>query len=306
MVFRATGPGKAEIDRAYSSPGMLKALLYNFDFDDMKSSGLKAEHSRFLTEQVVPLLAKDRGHIWMRGSASQVGIDSYNMELSKTRVNRVANFLTAAGIFRTQMQLEAIGEELTVGHAADDERDRGVALLILPKKKSEPPPKPAPPPKPKIASKFKAAMITGLSAAKAAKWAKYLKGKVGAGVAADVIFFQIWDVENNLSSIYVYVGGGIGVGVTLLPSVSATTHGPWNDFTTSAAISCSQFDGFTRFTTAGVAKWSLNFLNMCGTPPGVDDVYISGFNTGTTIGLGASSTVGDMTLLEGPDPFSGP
>jgi hypothetical protein len=305
-MLRATGPGKTEIDGKYSSPGMLKALLYNFDFDDMKSTNLKAEHTRFLTERAVPLLAEDKGHIWMRGSASRIGMDSYNMQLSKVRVNRVANFLTAAGVLRTQMQLEAVGEELAVGHAMDDERDRGVALLILPKKKDDPPPKPTPPPKPKITTTFKVAMITGLSAAKAAKWAKYLKGKVGAGVAADALFFQIWDVDNNLACIYVYVGLGIGVGVTLLPSVSSTTHGPWNNFKTTAAISCSQFDGFTRFTTAGIANLSLNFLNMCGTPPGVDDVYISGFNTGTTIGLGASSTVGDLILLEGPDLFRGP
>lgn len=305
-MFRATGLGKTEIDDKYSSPGMLKALLYNFDFDDMKSTSLKTEHTRFLTERVVPLLAKDKGHIWMRGSASQIGADSYNMALSKVRVGRVADFLTSAGILRAQMQLEAVGEELAVGHAKDDERDRGVALLILPKKKDEPPPKPTPPPKPKITTNFKAAMITGLSGAKAAKFAKYLKGKVGAGVAADALFFQIWDVENKLACIYVYVGVGIGVGVTLMPSVSATTHGDWNDFKTSAAISSSQFDGFTRFTTAGVAKWSLNFLNMCGTPPGVDDVYISGFQTGTTIGLGASSTIGDLILLEGPDPFNDP
>jgi hypothetical protein len=28
-------------------------------------------------------------------------------------------------------------------------------------------------------------------------------------------------------------------------------------------------------------------------------------NTGTTLGLGASSTVGDFILAEGPDPFNG-
>lgn len=305
-MFKATGPGKTEIDAKYSSPGMLKALLYNFDFDDMKSSVLKPEHVSFLSGQIVPLLAGDRGHIWMQGSASRIGDDSYNMALSKVRVRRVGDFLKGAGITDQQMQLDAVGEEMAVGHALDDERDRGVAVLVLPKAKNDPPPPPRPPQKPRITSNFKAAMLTGLSFAKAAKWAKYLKGKVGAGVAADALFFQIWDVENRYSSIYVYVGAGIGVGIPALPSLSATTHGPWNDFTTSAPISSAQFAGFTRFTTAGVASWSLNFLNMCGTPPGVDDVYIQGFNTGTTIGLGASSTVGDLILLEGPEPFSGP
>jgi hypothetical protein len=50
----------------------------------------------------------------------------------------------------------------------------------------------------------------------------------------------------------------------------------------------------------------LDFLNLCGTPPVVDDVYLSGFNAGTTIGLGASRTVGNLVLLEGPDHFTGP
>lgn len=305
-MFRATGPGKFEVDAKYSSPGILKALLYNFDFDDMKKTTLKQEHSQFVTDRVLPLLAGDKGRIWMQGSASRIGADAYNMTLSKVRVRRVADFLKDGGIAETQMQLDAVGEELAAKHGPDDERDRGVALLILPKAKNDPPPPPRPPTKPPTTQKFKVAMITGLSGAKATKFAKYLKGKVGAGVAADVLFFQIWDIENNFSALYVYVGGGIGVGLTVLPNVSATTHGDWNDFRTSASITCGQFDGFTRFTTVGVASLSRNFLNLVGTPPGVDDVYIDDFKTGTTIGLGASSTVGDLILLEGPDPFSGP
>jgi hypothetical protein len=305
-MFRATGDGKVEVDLGYSSPGIIKALLYNFDFDDMHSAALKAEHTTFLADQVIPLLENDRGHIWMQGSASRIGAAEYNKTLSQARVNRVAAFLTSHGVAPIQMQLNAVGAEQTAGHALDDEHDRGVALVVLPKAKSDPPPPPPVPPKPMVSMQFQLTMLAGLSGAKALRFTKILKGKIGAGAAADVLFFQIWDTTNNLACIYAYVGAGIGVGLTLLPWHSATTHGPWNPFSTSpAAISSSQFDGPARFTTAGIASKSVNWINLLGTPPGVDAVYMM-IDTGTTIGAGASSTVGGFYLLEGPDPFSGP
>ena len=304
-MFRATKEGKTEVDPKYSSPGVIKALLYNFDFDDMASKELKAEHVTFLNERVVPLLQNDHGKIWMQGSASRIGAAGYNKTLSQVRVNRVAAYLAGHGVTADQMQLEAVGAELTAGHALDDEHDRGVALVVLPKAKVDPPPPPPVPPKPKVSKWFKLSMLAGLSASKALRFTKFLKGKIGAGVAADVLFFQIWDTTNNLACIYAYVGAGIGVGLTILPWHSASMHGPWNPFSTSAEISSSQFAGAARFTTAGVWTQSVNWINLLGTPPGVDSVYMM-IDTGETIGLGASSTVGDFILLEGPDPFSGP
>ena len=70
-MLRHTGPGKVEIDVKYSSPGILKARLYNFDFDDMKSTALKSQHADFLTQKVAPMLASDRSQIWMQGTASR-------------------------------------------------------------------------------------------------------------------------------------------------------------------------------------------------------------------------------------------
>lgn len=310
-MFHGTGFGKVDVDTRYSSPGMLKALLYNFDFDDIRSQGLKLEHASFLAEKVVPLLANDRGRIWMRGSASRVGAKGYNLSLSHVRVERVAAFLAKHGVSPDQMQLEAVGAELTTGHAADDERDRAVAFIVLPKAKIDPPPPPHVPPKPAVSQSFKLALLMGLSGAKAARFAKYLKGKIGAGAAADLLFFQIWDTTNNLASIYAYLGGGIGVGITMLPSLSGTTHGEWNSFTTSAPISSAQFAGpgpfgnpliNARFTTAGIGPKSFNWLHLLGTPDGVDAVYMM-IKTGTTIGAGISSTVGELILLDGPGPF---
>jgi OmpA family len=302
-MFRATGTGKTEIDDRYSSPGVLKALLYNFDFDDMSSAALKTAHAAFLAERVVPLLANNRGHIWMQGSASRIGANQYNMTLSRTRVRRVGDFLLRSGISASQMQLDAVGEAIAVGHRNDDERDRGVALIILPRAKDAPAPPPIVPPKPLVSDQFRLAILSSISASKTAKYGKYLKGKVGAGFVADVSFFLIWDTTNNQASIYLYVGGGIGVGLAV-PG-SGTLHGPWNPFTTSKPISSGQFDGFTRFTTAGTGPYTVNWINMCGTPAGVDEIYMM-INTGITIGAGISSTVGDLILVEGPDPFSGP
>jgi hypothetical protein len=310
-MFRTTGPGKVEVDRRYSSPGITKALLYNFDFDDMHSSLLKPDHRHFLAEWVLPPLAKNRGHIWMQGSASRIGAAGYNKTLSHARVSRVAAFLEGKGVAPQQMQLNAVGAELAAGHALDDERDRGVVVVVLPRAKVDPPPPPPVPPRPKVSQQFQLTLLAGVSAgkflrvAKFLRFAKFLKGKIGAGVAGDVLFFQIWDTTNNLACIYAYVGVGLGVGFTFLPSQSATAHGPWNPFSTSSEISSAQFSGPARFTTAGIGSKSVNYFHLLGTPRGVRGVYMM-INTGTTFGAGMSGTVGDFILLAGPDRFIGP
>ena len=114
-MFRKTGPGLIEVDSAYTGAGVLKALLYNFDFDDsdvIKHNELKVEFTRFLADRVAPLLTDGKGQIWMRGSASRIGDERWNMELSENRVGRVYNFLMAQGVSDSQMQLKAVGEEL--------------------------------------------------------------------------------------------------------------------------------------------------------------------------------------------------
>jgi hypothetical protein len=75
-MFHKTGPGLIEVDAAYTGAGVLKALLYNFDFDDsdvIKHNDLKVEFTRFLADRVAPLLTSDKGQIWMQGSASRIG-----------------------------------------------------------------------------------------------------------------------------------------------------------------------------------------------------------------------------------------
>jgi hypothetical protein len=201
--------------------------------------------------------------------------------------------------------LEAVGEDLTTGHAADDERDRAVEFVVRPKKKGDPPPQRMIPRPQPVSQDFKLAMLAGIAGSKLAKVAKYLKGKIGAGLAVDALFFNIWDTRNNLAMDFFYLAEGIGAGLMILPPFAASLHGPWNTFTTSAPISCHDFDGPARFTTAGVGNKSVNWIHLLGMLSAAP-VYMM-INTGTMIGAGASSTVGTMIpLLQQPYPYFGP
>jgi hypothetical protein len=308
-MFRATGPGKVEVFADWSGVGVLKALLYNFDFDDfagMKYRELKAEHKTFLADKVVPLLENDRGFIWMQGSASRIGGNSWNMTLSQYRSSRVVDFLGRHGISGDQMQPDAVGEELAAAHALDDERDRGVTIWVVPKLKFDPPPPRKVPRRPLTTRHFRIAMVTALSASQAVNVGKLFKlPKIAGGVALDGIFFTIWDTKNNIACLYVYIGIGLGVGFKILPQASFTTHGPWNDFTTEKPISCWQFGRWARFTTAGAGSKSVNWITM-ETPKGVDNVESLAIDTGTTYGAGMSSSIGDLIRVGQPERFHGP
>jgi hypothetical protein len=304
-MFKATGKGKIDVLADTPSAGVLIALLYNFDFDDFymrQWRPLKTEHTKFLLEKALPLLENDRGAVWLQGSASRIGTNPWNMETSMVRASRIQQLLANSGVNHDQIQPDAIGEEGAVNHALDDERDRSVKMWVFPKFKYDPPPPRRVPPKPLISTKFKIAMLTGLSASHAAKHAKWLKMKFGAGFAIDVNFFIVWDTKNNLSCMYVYVGLGIGLGLAL--PIGATTPGPWNEFETDAPMSVWQFGRWARFTTAGAGSKSVNYIHI-ETPKGVSNVYET-INTGTTMGAVMSSTVGDFIRIEGPARFTGP
>jgi hypothetical protein len=320
-MFRATGPAKVEVDVDWSSVGAVKALLYNFDFDDFadrKFRPLKPEHVAFLADRVVPLLENNKGNIWLQGSASRVGTNDWNMVLSQTRVGLVAAYLADHGVNWDQIQVDAVGEELAnkLKHSEDDPRDRSVTIWVLPKFELHIPPPKRVPPKPKISKHFNIAMVTDLSVSKLLNLEKKLAqlsrsgggkalSKLKGGFAIDFGVFVVWDTKNNLACFYIYFGLGLAAGLTFTPSGSGTTHGPWNAFTTEKPIGCWQFGRWSRFTTAGVAKWSLNWITM-ETPRGVDNVSSLRINTGTTLGLGASTTIGDFIRVIGPEPFSGP
>jgi len=235
-MLHRTGPGKVKVELRYSGPGMIKALLYNFDID---GDTIKPEHRIFLQSKVAPLLQDDRGHIWMQGSASKSGGNLHNMMLSKRRVNNIAMVLRSLGIMDRQMQLDAVGEEQAQAHAVEDEMDRAVALVVLPVAKESPPPPKRIPPPPPVSTEFKIRLLGSLS------------GSAGP-FQVENCFFQIADKKNNLTSFYVYSSEGVGKGLIKGLNISATMKGPWNDFTTSSAIRVAQFEGAARFTTGGV------------------------------------------------------
>src|SRR4051794_36251022 len=91
-MFRDTGPGKFEVIFENNGVGVLEALLYNFDFDDFKDRQfrpLKDKHAKFLDDKVLPLLKNGDSAIWLQGSASRIGTNSWNMETSMVRAGRV-------------------------------------------------------------------------------------------------------------------------------------------------------------------------------------------------------------------------
>ena len=280
-MLHRTGPGKIDVDAKYSGPGMLKALLYNFDVD---GDNVKPEHRLFLQARVAPLLQTDSGHVWLQGSASRTGTNPYNMELSRRRVWNVAMIMRSAGILDRQMQLDAIGEERAQTHPIEDETDRAVALVVIPVAKESPPPPRKIPPPPLVSSDFKIRLLGGLT------------GSAGP-FQVENCFFQIADKRNNRTSFYVYSAEGVGKGFIKGLNLSATMKGPWNDFRTNSAIRVSQFEGAARFTTGGVGPWTSNHLNMMGLPKGVSTLpVVLNVTTGFTIGIGASTSVGKMIL----------
>jgi hypothetical protein len=297
MAYRATGPGLIEVDPRYQGAGMLKALLYNFDFDDMALTDLKREHAEFLRAQAVPLLTGNRGGVWLEGQASKVGVNDYNMVLSRRRVERVATFLAANGVLRAQIQPDAAGEEHSASRLMDDQRDRAVALVILPRAQRDPPPPRRIPPPPTVTTQFRLRLLGETTIART----QPRISRIGAGPAAEGMIFEIQDVVNRRSAFYGYSGLGAGFGLNAGPWLSATGSGPWNPFTTSASMSVGDFGGPARFTTAGGGNYTANWLHMLGTPTGVDSVYMM-INTGTTYGAGATTTAGILQRIAGPMP----
>ena len=279
MVLRPTGPGRIDVDTSYSGPGMAKALLFNFDID---GDTVKAEHAQYLLRSAIPLLSNGRGAIWMQGSASRSGSDAHNLALSRRRVTNVAAKLTTAGIRQSQIQTDAVGEHLAFDHEREDERDRAVALIILPYARPTPPPQRVPP-QPATNTRFKIRMLMNLN--------------LSAGVAGDYSIFQIWDVQAGLCSFYHYTAGGFSGGILDGLPLSATLEGPWNDMRVSGPISVNQFGGAARFTTGGGGPWSYNVVNFMSLPGNVRTVPNPfRMDTGFTIGIGGGTSVGTMTL----------
>jgi hypothetical protein len=214
----------------------------------------------------------------------------------------VVDFLARAGIAGNQMQPDAVGEEHANPRLRDDQRDRAVSFVILPRAQRDPPPPRQIPPPPKVTTKFRLRLLGEMTLTGIPRF-RPPRGRLGAGPAADGMLFEIQDVEHRLSAFYGYSGMGIGVGINLA-WLSGTDSGPWNIFTTSAPMNVGDFGGLTRFTTVGGGNSTWNWLHMMGTPEGVDSVYIM-IDTGTTYGAGMTTTLGPLQRVAGPMPTGG-
>lgn len=135
---------------------------------------------------------------------------------------------------------------------------------------------------------------------------RFLGGISGAGegLAGDVLFFQIWDTTNNLAQVFSYYGAGVGAGLPkILPPLSATLAGPFTEFLTVKPVPVGTFCGPAHWTSVGGGPFTLNILQVFGV---VDLAGVQMFvNTGLTVGIGGSSSVGLMQPQSAAGPFSG-
>src|SRR5262249_17992555 len=177
------------------------------------------------------------------------------------------------------------------------ERDRSVQLWVAPKFHYVPDPIPRHvPSRPLTSRHFKITMLVSFSLSTSSVIKKFLsKMKFVRFLMAEVAAFIIWDTTNNISCMSLIFGFGPGIGIAL-PPASGTTHGRWNAFTTEKPMAVWQFGRWARFTTAGGGNTSVNWLTI-ETPPGIDNVYLR-INTGTTLGVAFSSSVGDLYRIE--------
>jgi hypothetical protein len=116
-------------NRSWGSPIVLKSRmhLYNFDIDVPK---LKSEHEKFLTENVIPALIKNReARVILQGSASRSGENNHNNVLSAGRAQSVSDRLGAGGVGGVQIT-DAIGLGSPKVGPIEDEGDRAVFILI--------------------------------------------------------------------------------------------------------------------------------------------------------------------------------
>jgi hypothetical protein len=155
----------------------------------------------------------------------------------------------------------------------------------------DPPVVPSPPPKPSRSSSFSVRLLGAVG--------------VGAGIGGEVLFFQFWDMTNNLTAFYIYAGGGLSASAKVMPKGTGTGSGIWNPFKTVAPVSVGSFASAARFTSAGCGPWTANYLNVIADEGSGKALYLS-LSTGVTWGAGASTTVGRLTWYP-PEimPYSG-
>jgi len=128
---KPTGPGQVETRCLVSPPGSRRQgwSLFNFDIDD---ATLKAEHQRWLDENLVPLLGQRGVTVALRGTASRSGNAAYNQQLSNRRVEAVRNYLLSKGATVTQLVASAGGEgDAAAAGQADGTEDARFRAVVV-------------------------------------------------------------------------------------------------------------------------------------------------------------------------------
>ncbi len=140
--------GRGRCERRLHPPSL---MLYNFDTG---SSQLKDEHMTFLKSEVVPTL-RGGGSVTVVGSASRLGAEARNQDLSERRAKATLDFLRRAAphSFRAAPAIGVGEDQAAIEHYADgnnDERFRAVLVFLSsgpvpPPQRRQVPPPPRPP-----------------------------------------------------------------------------------------------------------------------------------------------------------------
>jgi hypothetical protein len=218
-----------------NSPTLAMARLCNFQTGD---AHLLPSHKNWISKVLLPAI---RGHeqpsVNIIGYASHLwrGPHRNNLELSWHRCEAVKSYIRALGLNVSFPHEFAFGE----GHSggSPDNNDgfwRRVTVYAYAERPAPPPPEPA---------------VTPLPSRRSRRWRARLYRGAGASALiaeGDVVVLQIVDDEQKQCGLFLYIGGGITVGVAYkgmsVPG-STSNAGDFVEFTTKRPVFLSDFSG---------------------------------------------------------------
>jgi hypothetical protein len=126
------GPGEILVKEPKTAPQLVEVEvhLYNFDTD---VSALKVEHKEFLNKNVIPALTGNPdARVRLHGSASKIGAEAYNKDLSRNRATEVYYYLTKLHDVKPAQVIEfkPLGEDFSTSPLNNDPRDRAVFIFL--------------------------------------------------------------------------------------------------------------------------------------------------------------------------------
>ncbi len=325
-VGKDTGAGKvAESVVRKLTGGQVNILLFNYNFD---GNLLKPTHTDYLDKILIPFLKERKYHVKMRGMTSRQGDREYNQQLSLERVLRVKKYLTSRGIPESKVpgpDVSAVGEDYSTSQHDDDELDRGVLLTLAPGIKPFPIRIPkvtigeivyTPDPKnPGNTSSNTGEPAFGSFNALSTRWRiQFLRDmSVDDAMSSGAMIFRLHNLDNNLETGCIFVGGGAGVGTPMSVTLQGTE---WSEFNTSKPVGFDDFEGPASYMTvlstphylAGV--FGETYKMLTGNSPGWSflnfehpSIPVVKLKTGGTIGVTLGSAQGGGTICNKPEPY---